>query len=87
MERDGMKLSAEITMYPLQDDYLPKIKAFIEALARRDNIQRQTFPTGTVLCGDYDEVMAAIGDLLKWSHDTLGKAVFVVKFLPGYQAL
>lgn len=87
MNSTGMKLSAEITMYPLQDDYLPRIKAFIDELARRDRIQRETFPTCTVLCGDYGEVMAAIGDLLKWSHETLGKAVFVVKFLPGYQAL
>lgn len=82
-----MKLSAEITMYPLQDNYLPKIEAFLEELARRGAVERETFPTCTVISGDYDEVMALIGELLKWSHDTLGKAVFVVKYLPGYQAL
>ena len=82
-----MKLSVELTMYPLQDEYLPKIKGFIDKLAENTAIQRQTFPTCTVLMGEYDEVMALLSSLLKWSHDTLGKAVFVAKFLPGYEAL
>lgn len=82
-----MMLSAEITMYPLQDVYRPKIKAFIEELASRTQLKRQTFPTCTVLSGDYHELMEVLSAMMKWSHDTLGKAVFIVKFLPGYEAL
>ncbi len=82
-----MKLSAEITLYPLQDDYRPKIKAFLEQLSRRVGVRRETYPTCTLLTGDYDEVMGLVSELMKWSHDTLGKSVFVVKFLPGYEAL
>ena len=82
-----MQLSVEITMYPLQDDYLPKIKGFIDRLAESSNIKRETFPTCTVLTGDHDEVMALLSEMLRWSHDTLGKAAFVAKFLPGYEAL
>lgn len=82
-----MKLSAEITLYPLQEDYRAKIKAFLEELTRRAGVRRETFPTCTVLTGDHDQVMALISDLMKWSHDTLGKSVFVVKFLPGYEAI
>lgn len=82
-----MKLSAEITMYPLQDDYLPRIKAFIDELAKAQNVQRETYPTCTVLTGDYDEVTALIHRLLRWSHEKLGKAVFVIKYLPGYEAI
>lgn len=82
-----MQLTAEITMYPLQDNYLEKIKAFIEELACRCQVKRETYPTCTVVSGDYGEVMGLLSALMKWSHNTLGKAVFVVKFLPGYQAL
>ncbi|MAT52723.1 MAG: hypothetical protein CMK32_16225 [Porticoccaceae bacterium] len=82
-----MKLSAEITMYPFHEEYRPKIKAFIDELASRCAVRRETFPTCTVLTGEYDEVMELLAVMMKWSHETLGKAVFVVKFLPGYEAL
>ena len=82
-----MQLSVELTMYPMQDDYLPKIKAFIDRLAATSAVKRETFPTCTVLTGDFDEVMALLSTMMKWSHDNLGKAVFVTKFLPGYEAL
>ncbi|MGD9660031.1 MAG: YkoF family thiamine/hydroxymethylpyrimidine-binding protein [Porticoccaceae bacterium] len=82
-----MQLSAEITMYPLQDNYLHKIEGFLEELARVGQVKRQTFPTCTVLSGDYDEVISLIATMMKWSHQTLGKAVFIVKYLPGYEAV
>ncbi len=82
-----MKLTADITLYPLQDDYRPKIERFLEELTVRCDIKRETFPTCTVITGDYQQVMDLIGTMMKWSHDTLGKSVFVVKFLPGYEAL
>lgn len=82
-----MMLSAEITMYPLQDNYLPKIKAFIDELAKNQQVKRETFPTCTVLTGNYDDVTSLINRLLSWSHQELGKAVFVVKYLPGYEAI
>ncbi len=82
-----MQLSIELTMYPLQDDYRPKISAFIDELATASNIKRETFPTCTVITGEFDEVMALLSRLMKWSHNTLGKAVFVAKFLPGFEAL
>jgi uncharacterized protein YqgV (UPF0045/DUF77 family) len=82
-----MKLSAEITLYPLQDDYLPVIKRFLEELTARAGVKRETFPTCTVLTGEYDEVLGLIGTMMKWSHENLGKSVFVVKFLPDYEAL
>lgn len=87
----AMKLTAEITMYPLQNDYRPKIERFLEELKEKltvhGDIKRETFPTCTVITGDYQQVMDLIGTMMKWSHDTLGKSVFVVKFLPGYEAL
>lgn len=83
----NLQLSVELTMYPLQDDYRPKIKAFLDRLGATSSVKRETYPTCTVLTGDHDEVMALISTLMKWSQEELGKAVFVAKFLPGYEAL
>jgi uncharacterized protein YqgV (UPF0045/DUF77 family) len=82
-----MKLSAEITMYPLQDDYLPAIKAIIDKLNTYEGLNIETFPSTTLIVGDYDEVMAALGDAMKWSVEACGKAVFVTKFLPNTELL
>ncbi len=82
-----MKLSAEITMYPLQDDYLPAIKAIIDRLNTCEGLVVKTFPSTTLVVGDYDQVMAALGDAMKWSVEACGKAVFVTKFLPNTELL
>lgn len=82
-----MILSAEVTLYPLQDDYLPVIKAFLARLADTAQVKFETFPTCTVLTGDYQQVLDTLGEMMRWSQETHGKGVFVVKFLPGYEAL
>jgi len=60
-----MQLSAEITMYPLQDNYLNKIEAFLEQLSKDKQVKRQTFPTCTVLTGNYDDVINLIATMMK----------------------
>ena len=82
-----MMLSVEITLYPLQDDYLPSIKAVIEKLNTFADIEVQTFPTATILMGDYDLVIDAIKETMRWSTEEFGKLIFVTKFLPNYSAL
>lgn len=82
-----MILSAEITLYPLQEDFYPPIKATIDRLKSFDSITVNAFATATVLMGEYDVVMDAIKDTIAWSHHEFGRCVFIVKFLPGYEAL
>ena len=82
-----MKLSAEITMYPLQDDYLPAIKAIIDKINTYEGLTVETFPSTTLVVGDYDQVMTALAEAMKWSVDACGKAVFVTKFLPNTELL
>ena len=103
-----MIMTAEITMYPFQENFVPPIKAFIDKLAAsaqsrtnvtsagaqsRTNVTRagkelqvDTFPTCTVLVGEYALIMDVLKEAMAWSHDESGKAVFVCKFIPGYQA-
>ena len=82
-----MKLSTEITMYPLQDKYLPIIENFIDHLKNYEDISLEVFPTCTVVMGNFDDVMQVVSSSIKWSADNKDKAVFVAKFLPNYEAL
>jgi len=79
-----MKLTVEISMYPLQDDYIPAIRAVIEKLNSFAKVEVNTSATATTLVGDFDAVMQAIKETLVWSHEQHGRAVFVSKFIPGY---
>jgi len=81
-----MKLSIELTLYPLQDEYLPIIKDTIDKLNSYSDISVNTFPTATILVGEYASVMSALNDVIAWSYNRHGKCVFVAKFLPGYEA-
>ena len=79
-----MILSVEISMYPFQQDYIPPIKGFIERLNTVDGLRVTTTATATLVSGDFDLVMRTLGDMLRWSYETYGKAVYVTKFLPGF---
>lgn len=80
-----MKLSAEISMYPFNEDYLSPIRAYIEKLNEYHGLSIATFPMSTVISGEYDTVMAAITDSIRWSHKKFAKAVFVAKLIPGHE--
>ncbi|TKB57359.1 YkoF family thiamine/hydroxymethylpyrimidine-binding protein [Ferrimonas aestuarii] len=78
-----MKLAVEISLYPLQDNYLLPIKWFIERLDAYPEIQRKTNAMSTQLLGDYDQVMSLLAVEMKAAHEKWGKGVFVCKFIPG----
>ncbi|EKE76615.1 thiamine-binding protein [Gallaecimonas xiamenensis] len=77
-----MNLSVEISMYPLADDYIPPIQAFIDELNRHPNLKVITNTMSTQVFGPYDEVLKVVGEAMKAQH-AKGKASFVCKFLGG----
>jgi uncharacterized protein YqgV (UPF0045/DUF77 family) len=79
-----MMLTIEISMYPFQEDYKKPILAFIKQL-NTYGLRVQTTATSTMVVGDYQAVMKMLTEMLAWSHQTLGKAVFVTKFIPGHE--
>ncbi len=79
-----MKMTVEISMYPIRDDYLPPIKAFIAALNAVPGLEVETTATSTRLFGDYEKVMDALRDTMAASQAAFGTSVFVTKFIPGY---
>lgn len=81
-----MELTAEISMYPLREDFVPPIRALVERLHAHDGLRVTTYPTCTVLVGEQEAVLAALGDGLAWSDRQFGRCVFVTKFITGWAA-
>ena len=54
-----MKISVELTLTPLQDDFEPAIIHFIKKL-RTSNLKILENPLSTQVYGDYDEVMSVL---------------------------
>ena len=82
-----MKLTVELTMYPLQDNYLDIIRQVVEKLNQQQKVLVKTFPTATILEGDFEEITTIVNETLRWSVDEFGKCVFIAKYIPDYAAL
>jgi uncharacterized protein YqgV (UPF0045/DUF77 family) len=78
-----MKLTVEISMYPLKDNYIDPIQWFIDRVDSYTNITRVTNAMATQLSGDYSAVMAMLTVEMQAAHEKWGKAVFVCKFING----
>jgi uncharacterized protein YqgV (UPF0045/DUF77 family) len=78
-----MKLTAELSLYPLQEDYIPVIQAFIEACREHDDLTIITNAMSTQVCGEHDKVFAMVSAELEASFERSGKQVLVCKFIPG----
>lgn len=74
-------LTVEISLYPLHEDYIPPIKDFISRVNNHADLYVITSATSTQVCGDYDVVMDVMHREMKQTHEEIGKAVFVCKFL------
>ncbi|MEM8548011.1 MAG: YkoF family thiamine/hydroxymethylpyrimidine-binding protein [Pseudomonadota bacterium] len=77
-----MQARAELSLYPLAEDYIPKIKDLIDRLNQYAELQVVTNPMATQITGDYDLVMTVLKDELKDSFSRHGKCVCVIKVLP-----
>lgn len=80
-----MKLSVELSLYPLHEEYKPRVKAFIDDLQQQadSTIEVRITNMSTRVFGDFDAVTALINRCMKKSMQEFGKQVFVCKFLEG----
>lgn len=76
-----MKVMVEISLYPLMDDFIPAIKSFIERLNTHDALTVSTNTTSTQVTGDYQSVIHVLGQEMQRTHEEVGQAIFVTKFL------
>ena len=80
-----MVTTVELSMYPFREDYRDAIKGFIARLKQSKGIKVAPGETSTVIIGEHAHVMQTLSELLQWSHDEHGRAVFVAKVIPGYE--
>ena len=74
-------------MYPNGEEFVEQIKGFIEILNNFPEIKIKTFPTSTVIQGEYAYTMKAAQDTISEAYVKYDKAVYVMKIIPGYEAL
>lgn len=78
-----MKLVAEISMYPLKEQYIEPIQEFIDRLNTYASIKVVTTATSTTVSGEYLPTMLLLAEEMQRSHEKVGQAIFVCKFLNG----
>jgi uncharacterized protein YqgV (UPF0045/DUF77 family) len=80
-----MDIGVEISLYPLQGDFVPAIREFLDRLAADATLRVVTNSMSTQVFGAYDAVMEALRRELRTTFETAAqrsdKAVFVMKVL------
>lgn len=75
-----MNTSVEISYYPLNIEYIPPIKDFIERMNDYENLRVQTNGMSTQVFGKYGEVMKALTNEIEKSFE-IPHSVFVLKII------
>lgn len=81
-----MEVGVEISLYPLQADYIPPIQDFIDRLNADRRLRIVTNSMSTQVFGDYDLVMQRLQAECRATLAALPKSVFVIKLLGPLQA-
>jgi uncharacterized protein YqgV (UPF0045/DUF77 family) len=76
-----MKISVELSLYPLVDDFLPIIQDIVKQLNQSSKVTCYTNTMSTQLFGELEDVMQVLKDIIGYSFRVYGKQVFVAKFL------
>jgi uncharacterized protein YqgV (UPF0045/DUF77 family) len=75
-----MKTSVEISYYPLNENFIPPIKNFIDRINTYPNLVVRTSTMSTQIFGEYKDVMEALTNEIEKSFD-LPHSVFVMKII------
>ena len=76
-----MKVSLEISLYPLDNDFLSIIQDIVTRLNKDTRIKCYTNTMSTQIFGELSDIMAVLSETVEYSFNTYGKQVFVAKFL------
>ncbi len=75
-----MKISVELTLTPLQDDFEPSIIHFIKKL-RASNLKVLENPLSTQVYGEYDEVMQVLTTEIKEAFELVERGLLYMKIV------
>jgi uncharacterized protein YqgV (UPF0045/DUF77 family) len=76
-----MEIGVEISLYPLNADFIPPIQGFIDRLNARARLKVVTNSMSTQVFGEYDDVFGVLVPEIRKTFETNAKAVFVMKVL------
>ena len=76
-----MRVAVDISLYPLDQDFIPPIQDVIDRLNAHEALEVLTNPMSTQIRGEYDVVMAALNQEIRVSFEQMPKAVFAIKIL------
>ena len=76
-----MNITAELSLYPLMDDYAPTIRSYIDALNAVDGLEVRTHALSTEIFGEFSLVMEAIQTSTEVVFKEEPAAVLVAKYL------
>jgi uncharacterized protein YqgV (UPF0045/DUF77 family) len=76
-----MQVAVDISLYPLDADFLPPIRDVISRLNNHADIEVVTNPLSTQLRGEFDVVMDALKAEIGTTFDAVPKAVFAIRIL------
>jgi uncharacterized protein YqgV (UPF0045/DUF77 family) len=76
-----MDIAVELSLYPLNADYIPPIKDFIDRLNSHAQLKVVTNSLSTQVFGPYEVVFGALTRELRATFESNHKAVFVMKVL------
>ena len=78
-----MRTAVEISLYPLEAEYVPAIKDFIARLNAYADLSVTTNAMSTQIAGEHQRVFEALARETEISFQQLGRKVFVMKVLGG----
>ena len=76
-----MKVAVDISLYPLNEQYIDPIKDVIERLNSYESVEVWTNAMSTQIYGEYDEVMQALHAEIGTTFEHNPKAVFTIRIL------
>jgi uncharacterized protein YqgV (UPF0045/DUF77 family) len=77
-----MRITVDISMYPLTESYIEPIKNFIEAINSNPDIEVLTNKVSTQLRGEHSVIMPLVTDEIINVFESI-KASFVIKIIKG----
>ncbi len=76
-----MKVAVDISLYPLDADFIPPIRDVIARLNEHERLEIWTNAMSTQVVGEFDDVMNALRQEIGATFEQLPKAVFAIKIL------
>jgi uncharacterized protein YqgV (UPF0045/DUF77 family) len=78
-----MRTAIEISLYPLDADYIPPIKSFIDRLNAYPELQVMTNAMSTQVAGEHARLFEVLAKETAATFGEKGRKVFVMKVLGG----